>query len=301
MDLSIIILSYNTKDITDECLRRLQFAVDRVQEKTGDKVQVIVLDNASADSSAQMIKKNHPWVELIESKENTGFSKGNNIAFKKAKYSAVLFLNSDVYVEKETLEKSLEYFKNHNCDVLGVKLTFENGKLQPSGGSLPNPLNIILWILGLSYLPILGQLTDQFHPRQSSFFSKDHQVGWTSGAFFQVKREVFEKVGGFDEEIFMYMDEVDLCKRIENAGYKVYFTPSIKVVHIHRASSKDNPESAFTKEIIGVNYYLKKYYSNYYFLIKQFLILGSILRILAFSLLGKTKIARAYMEGLGAI
>jgi|SRR3989344_3455340 len=290
MDLSVIILSYNTRDITDKCLSRLQVAVDRL-EKMGSKAEVIVLDNASSDGSVEIIKKNHPWATLIESKENTGYSKGNNIAVKRAKYPLILFLNSDVFVEDDTLVRSLEYFSNHNCDVLGVKLVYENGKLQPSAGDLPNPINSIFWILGL------GKIAT-FHPKSPQFFSKEKKVGWVMGAFLLIKKEIFVKLGGFDEKIFMYMDEVDLCKRMNSHGLKVCFTPSIVVTHLHRASSKENPEIAFSKEIKGISYFLKKYYSNSYFLVKLILILGLILRIVTFSLIGQTKRAKAYLEGL---
>lgn len=291
MDLSIIILSYNTKNITDECLRRLQLS----SPSGAHSYQTIVLDNASKDGSVEMIKKKYPWVELIESKVNTGYSKGNNIAFKKAKYPVVLFLNSDVYLEQDTLFKALEYFKNHDCDTLGVKLIFENGRFQPSAGNLPDPLNTVFWILGL------GQIFNPFHPKNESFFSQEKEVGWIMGAFFLIKKEVFEKVGKFDEKIFMYMDEVDLCKRIKMAGYKICFTPTISVTHLHRASSKDFPEQALTKELNGIKFYLKKYFPNWYGAVKFFLILGLILRIIAFSILGKTARSRAYIDGLGVI
>lgn len=287
MDLSIIILSYNTKNITNECLERLQSSVV--------SCQIIVLDNGSSDGSADMIKKKHPWVELIESKENTGYSRGNNIAFKKAKYPNVLFLNSDVYVEQDTLFKALEYFKNHHCDALGIKLTYENGNFQPSAGNLPTIANTIFWILGL------GQFFNPFHPKMKGFFSKEKEVGWIMGAFLMIKREVFERAGEFDEKIFMYMDEVDLCKRIKLKGYKICFTPAISVIHLHRASSKDYPEQVLTKELNGIKFYLKKYFPNWYGVVKLFLILGLILRIIAFSILGKTARARAYMEGLKVI
>lgn len=288
MDLSIIILSYNTKNITDECLRRLQLS-------GAHSCQIIVLDNGSSDGSLDMIKKKYPWVELIESKENTGYSKGNNIAFKKARFPIVLFLNSDVYVEQDSLIKVLEYFRNHNCDGLGVKLTFENGTLQLSAGNLPTPLNTIFWILGL------GQFFNPFHPKSEFFFSKEKEVGWVMGAFLMIRKEVFVSVGKFDEKIFMYMDEVDLCKRVRMAGYKICFTPTISVTHLHRASSKDNPEQALTKELQGISYYLKKYYSKWYGVLRLFLTLGLILRIIAFSLLGKTARARAYIDGLGVV
>lgn len=295
MDLSVIILSYNTKEITDECLRRLQSSVDSCQTKLKNKIQVIVLDNASSDGSAKMISKKHPWVELIESKENTGYSKGNNIAFQKTKYPLVLFLNSDVFVEAYSIEKAVQYFTEHNCDILGVKLRFEDGTFQPSGGFLPNPLNVILWILGI------GQIYNPFHPKSKSFFEKERDVGWVMGAFFMIKKQVFEKIEGFDEDIFMYMDEVDLCKRAKIKGFKVCFTPSVEVIHLHRASSKDNPENVFTRELTGIKYYFEKYYPKHYPFTRVFLLLGLILRILAFSLLGKINRAKAYTRGLKVV
>lgn len=292
MDLSVIILSYNTKDITDECLRRLQVAVDRVQ---GNEIEVIVLDNASTDGSVEMIKKNHPWVKLIESKENTGFSKGNNIALKESSGKLVLFLNSDCFVKADTLEKSLKFMGEQECDVLGIKLTYEDGKLQYSAGNLPTPLNTIFWILGL------GQLINPFHPTDEAFFKKERKVGWIMGAYFMIKREVFESVGMFDEDIFMYMDEVDLCKRIESSGYKACFTPEIEAVHLHGASSKQFPEQIFTNELKGIKVYFNKYYPLSYLYVKPFLILGLILRVFAFSILGKLGRAKAYVDGLGVI
>lgn len=293
MDLSIIILSYNTKDITDECLKRLQVAVDRVQKK-GCKVEVIVLDNASTDGSVEMIEQKHQWVKLIKSKINTGYSKGNNLAIKQSDNPYILFLNSDVFVEDDTLIKSLEYFKNHECDVLGAKLVFENGGFQPSAGNLPDPFNTIFWILGLSCF-------GTFHPKNKSYFEKDRKVGWVSGAFLMIKREVFEKAGGFDENIFMYLDEVDLCKRIKNAGFKIWYVPTITVTHLHGASSKFDPTLAFKNELKGLKYYFGKYYPRQYPVVKIFLVLGLILRVIAFSLLGQTKRARAYLEGLSFI
>lgn len=295
MDLSIIILSYNTKDITDQCLSTLQASVDNCQKKLNNQIEVIVLDNASSDDSADMVENKHRWVKLIKSKENTGYGGGNNLVLLQAKYPLVLFLNSDVFVEEDTIQKAIEYFQEHECDVLGIKLTFENGSFQPSAGNLPNPLNTILWILGL------GQLFNPFHPRSEKFFNTDKKVGWIMGAFFLIKKDAFEKAGGFDESIFMYMDEVDLCKRLYKKGYKVCFTPSVNAIHLHRASSSDNPEKAYVRELEGIRIYFKKYFPLVFWEVKFFLILGLLLRIIVFFFFGNTKRARAYMEGLSVI
>lgn len=302
MDLSIIILSYNTKDITDECLSKLQFSIINCEKKLKNEIEVIVLDNGSQDGSVEMIKKKHSWVKLIPSVKNLGFSKGNNLAFEKTTNEIVLFLNSDVFVEENTLEKALNYFQsNLNCDVLGPKLVFGNGAFQPSAGNLPDPVNIISWILGLSLIGGLKQYTHPFHPNYKSFFENEKEVGWVSGAFLMLKREVFVKAGGFDGNIFMYLDEVELCKRIKKLGFKVWFNPQIKVVHLHGASSKSDPAFALVKELKGLKYYFTKHYKNSYLMVKLFLIIGLVLRIIAFSLLGKTKRARAYIEGLAVV
>ncbi len=289
MDLSVIILSYNTKDVTKRCLEKLQVAKKYCEKRLGNKIEVIVLDNASEDGSAQMIKENFPEMKLIASKENTGFSKGNNIAMKKAKNPYILLLNSDVYLQEDSLYKALAYLRvNKNCDCLGARLNYATGILQPSAGNLPNPLNIIFWIFGLS----------GFHPKFRSFFSKAHRVGWVMGAFFMFKKEIFEKTHGFDENLFMHMEEIEWCKRISEAGFKVWYVPQVEVVHLHGASSNFDLSASFLNELKGIKYYLQKHYPDFYFPVKLFLILGLLLRIIAFSLLGKTKRAGVYLEGL---
>lgn len=302
MDLSVIILSYNTKDITARCLDKLKESKAYLEKRLKNKVEVIVLDNGSEDGSDVMIKEDYPWVNLITLKENSGFSKGNNIAMKQSKSPYILLLNSDVYVEEDTLYKSLAYFRvNKNCDLMGVKLMYPSGKLQPSGGYLPTPTSSIFWIFGISNIPIIERFTQPFHPTYRSFFTRAHQVGWVSGAFLMFKRVIFDKTSGFDENIFMYMDEVEWCKRIKDESFKVWYVPQIEVVHLHGASSKFDFKVQYLNELKGIKYYFKKHYPGQYLLVRPFLILGVILRIIAFSLIGKTQRGRAYMEGLEAI
>lgn len=301
LDLSVIVLSYNTRDITDECLSRLKFSVVRCQKKMKNLVEVIAVDNASEDGSVEMIESKHAWVNLIKSKVNTGYSRGNNIGIKKAKSPIILLLNSDVFLEEDSLAKALEYMRNPNCDVLGPKLIFGDGSFQPSAGNLPTTLNTIFWILGVSLIPVVRQFTNPFHPNYKSFFASVYPVGWVAGAFFMVRKAVLDKVGGLDEKIFMYLEEVELCKRISDAGFKIWYVPTIKVTHLHGASSKFDPQMAFVRELKGLRYYFQKYYGWVYPAVKLFLILGLILRIIAFSILGKTGRARAYVEGLFVI
>lgn len=293
LDLSVIILSFNTKDITRRCLSRLQSSVISCQSKLKNKIKVIVLDNASEDGSAQAIKEEFKWVKLIKSKENTGFARGNNLAMKQSSNPYILLLNSDVYLEENSLYKALAYFRvNLNCDALGARLKYSDGRLQSSAGALPNPLNIIFWILGLG---------GGFHPKNKRYFSKAHQVGWVMGAFLMLKRQVFEKTGGFDENLFMHMEEVEWCKRIKDLGHKIWYVPSVEAVHLHGASTNFDLSASFLNELKGIKYYLQNHYPQFYLLTKLFLILGLILRIIVFSILRKRDRARVYMKGLRVI
>lgn len=300
MDLTVIILSYNTKEITDKCLTKLELAKTFCEKKLKNKVEIVVLDNASSDGSLQMIK-DHP-VKLIAQKENLGFGRGNNLAIKQSKNPYILLLNSDVYLEEDSLYKALAYFRvNLNCDVLGVRLNYSTGTLQPSCGNLPNPLNVITWILGLGIFPLVNGFISPFHPNTKRYFAKAHQVGWVMGAFFMFKRKVFEKTSGFDEKIFMHMEEVEWCKQITDANFKIWYMPFIEVVHLHGASTNFDLSLSFLNELKGIKYYLQKHYNFSYWPIKLFLIIGLILRIIAFAFFRKTKRARVYMEGLKVV
>ena len=295
MDLSVIILSYNTKDITEKCLQKLKVSKAYCEKKLNNRIKIIVLDNASSDGSVGMLQ-DQSQVKLIVSFENTGFSKGNNLALKEANSPYILLLNSDVYLEEDSLYKALAYFRvNKNCDVLGARLNYSTGKLQPSAGNLPNPFNIIFWILGLKFIP------EGFHPTSKKYFSKAHKVGWIMGAFFMFKKQIYDRTGGFDEKLFMHMEEIEWCKRIIDFGYKIWYVPSVSVVHLHGASTNFDLKFSFLNELKGVRYFLRKHYPLFYLPIKLFLILGLLLRVIAFFILGKTARARVYLEGLGVV
>lgn len=291
MDLSIIILSYNTKDITARCIKHVYSAISFCQKKLNNKVEVIVIDNASVDGSAHMIRQNFPGVKLIASKVNTGFSKGNNIGMREAKNPYILLLNSDVYVQDDSLYKALAYFRvNLNCDVLGPRLNYPSGRLQFSSGNLPNPINIIPWILGLKLL--------SFHTEKKTFFSKAHKTGWVMGAFFMLKKKIFDKTGGFDENLFMHMEEIEWCKRIKDLGFKIWYVPQVAVVHLHGASTNFDLRASFTNELSGIKYYLKKHFNSFYIPIKLFLLTGLLLRSFTFFVLRKKDRAEIYWKGL---
>ena len=303
--LSVIIVSWNTKSVTDECLKRLKVAASHVYDKLD--IEVIVIDNDSKDGTSEMIEKKYPWVKLVRSGTNLGYAKGNNLSYKKSspKNKYLLLLNSDAYVEKETLVNSLNYFdSNKDCDVLGCKLLHENGTLQPSAGSLPTPINVWSWFWGLDLVPLLNKLFNQFHPRDKDFFKSDRKVGWVQGAYLFMNREVFEKTKGFDEKFFMYMDEVEWSRRVHDLGHNIFYTPGFSITHLDRASAHQILEKmaqTYTLEVIGLVYYLRKYYPKKLSVLLPLLRLGAYLRWFVFFILGNETRKRAYMRVLKEI
>ncbi len=301
-EISVIICTYNTKTLTCQCLDKLKESISTLAKS----VEVIVVENGS-DGTGEVIKTKYPWVKLLEPKENTGFAKGNNLGFKlsnpKSKY--LLLLNSDALVKPDTLTKTVDFIEgNEDCDVLGCKLILGNGKIQTSGGYLPTPFSVWAWIWGLDIIPFVGKLIKPFHPRNLSFFKEDREIGWVMGAFLFMKREVLEKTKGFDENFFMYAEEVEWCQRMKDAGFRIWYTPGFSITHLDKSSSKADPEKLkkiFKAEILGVIYFLRKYYPKQIFWILPVIKIGLIARIFAFALTGNKMRKEAYVQTLKEI
>jgi GT2 family glycosyltransferase len=300
--ISVVIVSWNTKDITDKCLSSMKKSVEKVKDRAD--VEVIVVENASEDGTPEMIAKKHPWVKLFPSGSDLGYGKGNNFGYKKADKNSdyLLLLNNDAYVNEDTLEKSLEFMQdNPNCDVFGCQLKFEDGRFQPSAGYLPTPSSVWTWIWGLELVPGIKKLFKPFHPKEKDFFKKNREVGWTMGAFLFMKMEVFEKSHGFDEKFFLYMEEVEWCRRVKEAGYKIFYTPKFWVTHVDKASAFGDPAELakiFRREILGFVYYLNKNYKKQSWWFIPAIKLGVMVRLLVFSLLGSKMRQDAYKQTL---
>jgi GT2 family glycosyltransferase len=301
-EISVIICSYNTKDLTLDCLDRLKKSIDNLDKK----VETIMVENGS-DGTGEVVKKKCSWVKIIEPSENTGFARGYNIGIKASNKNSkyCLLLNTDALIKPDTLQKAIIFMEKHNdCDVLSCRLVFGDGKFQPSGGYLPTPFSVATWILGIDLLPKVSRLLNTFHQKNMSFFEADRQVGWVMGAFLFMRQKVIEKTKGMDENFFMYMEEVEWCKRISDSGFKIWYTPSFEIIHLDKTSSKSDPEKfrkIFQKEILGVIYFLKKYYPNQITWVILVIKFGLFARWMAFFVLGNKTRQFAYLETLRAI
>ncbi|MFU8829799.1 MAG: glycosyltransferase family 2 protein, partial [Phycisphaerales bacterium] len=212
-DLSIVIISFNTIDITRDCLRS-------VFENIGDlHAQVIVVDNDSKDGSADMVASEFPKVELIRNSDNRGFAAANNQGFELCTGEFVLLLNSDTVVLGDVLEKSVAYMREHpQVGVFGCRVLNPDRTMQPTCFMVPSLLNISLMTLGLSKLSrpkFFGRMQMLDWQRDS-----EREVQVVTGCYMLVRRTAMDAVGWLDDSFFFCGEETDWCVRFRKAGWK---------------------------------------------------------------------------------
>ena len=229
MLISVILVSYNTAQISIEALSSL-FA------SQGDfTLEVFVVDNASKDNSASIIKNAYPNINLIENKINVGFGRANNQALSLVNGDFVLLLNTDAFVGVDTLLKTVEYMQTQpKCGILGVKLLSRDGELQPSCRYFPTPFNIFANRLGLNRLLPNIKLVDDV----SWDSTITQECDWVPGCYYLMRKKVIEQQGLFDPIYFLYYEEVDHCFAVKKAGWQVIYFSDASVVHIGGESAK---------------------------------------------------------------
>lgn len=231
-DLSIVIVSFNTRAVLQECLERLAPEID------GIATEIIVVDNASRDGSAEMVESRFPQACLIRSSVNLGFAAANNVGFQWARGRYVVLLNSDAFVGRNALRIGLERMDaNPQVAMAGAKLLSRDGSLQPSARQFPTLLNDFLALSGLAARFPRSRFFGRFD-RTWADPDQPARVDWVPGAFAILRRSVLETVGPFDEQFFLYYEEVDLCRRIRQAGHEIAYWPDMHVVHLGGESSK---------------------------------------------------------------
>lgn len=230
-DVSVVIVSFNTRDLLRECL-------DSVRRQEGVSMEVLVVDNASRDGSAEMVRREFPDVRLTASAENLGFAGANNVAFRQARGRHVVLLNSDAFLKPGVLEQAVRQMDgDKRVGLAGALLVGRDGSWQPSARLFPSVFNDLLSLTGLSS-----------KYRSSRFFGRVDRTwadpkaaadtDWVPGAFSIIRREALEQVGYFDERFFLYYEEVDLCRRLKAAGHRIAYWPELEVIHIGGESSR---------------------------------------------------------------
>ncbi len=302
IDLSIVIVNYNTKDITVECLNSI------IANTSGINYEIIVIDNASVDGSIQAIKKINE-VKLILNSQNKGFAHGNNQGIKVANGKFVLFLNTDTLINDNVLDEMIKWMDvNPNAGVATPALKNKDGSLQGTGGYFPTLPRVFSWMT-IQDLPFVDNFIKPFHPYHSkSFFSKgasfydsQKELDWVTGAYLMTRRDILEKIEGWDESFFMYVEEVDLCYRIKQLGYKIWYLPKWSIIHFGGASSKTN-EFSLISEYQGIKKFYKKLFSSWQYQVLRLLLkIGALGRMVVFGILEGRESVKIYAKAYRAI
>jgi hypothetical protein len=255
MDLSICIVNWNTRDLLAECLESLDAG-------RGDlRLQVIVVDNGSADGSAQMVAERFPWVELTANEDNRYYAAGNNQALRQAKAPLLLLLNSDVRVPAGGLQDLITWMADKpGVGAVAPRLVYPDGRPQRSCRGFPDPNAVIYEILGLSRL---FPHSRRFGKYRMTWWSHDDErpVDQPMASAFLLRSEALHQVGLFDERFPMYFNDVDLCRRLWDAGWEVWFTPSVSFAHHHGASTRLAKRSMIAESGRSFLAYYEKHYA----------------------------------------
>ena len=227
MILSVIIVSYNSSSFLELCLHSVAKAISQVEIES----EVIVVDNSSSDDSCEVLNNKFPFVKLIQNDENIGFSKANNLGVSKAKGKYICILNPDTVLQENTFDEILKFYKsNIKVGFVGCKMIDGNGMfLKESKRVIPSIFSSFMKVLGIS----------KFY---YSALDKDKRgyIDILAGAFMFVEKTIYDSVNGFDEDYFMYGEDIDLSYKVLKKGYSNYYLGDVKIIHFKGESTDKN-------------------------------------------------------------
>lgn len=286
MELSIIIVNFNTSSLLRKCLNKVYKALSF--GKLEKMSEVIVVDNASSDDSREILREKFPKVTVIKNDQNLGFAKANNQATRQTHGKVILLLNSDTEIEKDALTNLLNVFKTDpDIGVVGGKLLNPDGTIQSSIGFFPHLRKVFFWMFFIDDIPFVSNLLKPYHVEDRSFYQRTQFVDWVTGACFMIKKEIIDAVGFIDEEIFMYGEEMEWCYRIKKKGFRVVFTPTAQILH-HKGKSGATPDAGILEEFKALLYFYKKHKPSWQIpLLRLCLRIGALLRIAIFGIIGR--------------
>ena len=271
IDVSIIIVSWNTRDILQKCLAS-------IYEQDGDiELEIIVIDNASTDDSAEMVRKNFPQVCLIENSENRGFAAANNQGIKIAKGRYVLLLNPDTIVLDNAIDKTISFADtNPSVGIVGCQVLENSQTVQMTCFRFPDIVNLFFstfWINKIfKYNRIFGREWMLWWRRDSQ-----REVDVITGSFMLARCKAIDEVGLMDEDYFLYYEETDWCYRFKKAGWKILFWPGAKIIHWHGGSnsSKQDALKMFVQFQKSLLIFFRKNYGWLHFIAARLLLIIS--------------------------
>ena len=259
MRLSVVFLSYNTRDLTRQALSSVLAAVE------GLEVEIFVVDNASADGSADMVAEEFPQVKLICNAANVGFAAGNNVALRQVTGEYALLINTDTIVRRDALRTMVEFLDAHpEAGACGCKILDPDGTLQlDSRRGFPTPLAAFCKMSGLSRLFPKHPLIAHYHmtyldPEQTA------EVEVLSGSCMMVRKAAMDQVGLLDEDYFMYGEDIDWCYRFHQAGWKIYYVPTTAIIHFRGESGRGTPLKILYRKSQAMSIFVNKHMARRY-------------------------------------
>lgn len=250
--LSVVIVSWNTRDLLGRCLLSLQ------QSSAALSSQVVVVDNGSSDDTVEMVRAEFPRVELLINRRNLGFGVANNLAFSVARGRYVLLLNPDTELHAGAIETLLDFMERHpDVGVAGTTLLNPDGSLQPSC----RPFYSFFGSLKRNRL--VERVTDRWKIADVQRTNQPADVEWMIGACLLIRRTVLQEVGGFDPDFFVYAEEIDLQYRIRQMGWRIAYVPSSGVLHHGGQSARQSPLAASLHDYRGRWLFVRKHYSAF--------------------------------------
>lgn len=270
VDVSIIIVTYNAQDYILPCLRSIASFAHKSTE-------IVIVDNNSSDETTQYILTSpYKQIHLIKNKKNDGFAKACNQAANVSTGDYLIFVNPDSYflTSYSSLIDILK--KKRKVGIAGCLVKNPNRTIQPSCGNFPTTLNL------LSHkLPLLNRTLQAYVIQNSTFYKQVQYPDWISGVCFSIKKSVFTQINGFNENYFMYGEDVDLCKKVEKLNYSISFSPKTKIVHYDSGKSKKRKPNKYVYLRLGLLRFTKAYNSTMSYSIINALILSeSIFKLL---------------------
>ncbi len=252
VDLSIIIVNWNTRELLAQCLQSLEDTIRDISFK------VWVVDNGSSDGSVAMVRERFPRVHIIANEENVGFVRANNQALPHCQGRYVLLLNSDTQVLPGSLNKTVQFMDEHpRAGIMGVRLLNPDGTFQASYTPFPTLWREFLILSGLGRW-LVRPTFPSYGPQVER--GAQHIEGYLEGAYLMARREAVDEVGGLDEHIFMYAEDVDWCYRFYQAGWEVWYLPDAPIIHYGGQSSKKRRGRMEAELYRSRIYFFRKHY-----------------------------------------
>ena len=297
-DLSVVIVSFHTRDLLAACLGSLPAAAD------GLDCEAIVVDNDSRDGSVEMVRRGFPDAVLIEAGRNIGFARATNLGLARARGRVVCWLNPDCVATPGSLTALVRYLDGEpRVGAVGPRLVYPDGRVQPSAQAFPGPIRLVYHFLGLRALagaswlrPLWRRVGRMAGPMTRSYLdaldsgSEPRPVDWLSGACLASPARIASAVGPLDEGYFMYCEDTDWCHRLRAGGHDVHYVPAFEVVHHVGASHASNPEAVYHYYRSMLRYFLK-YRSSQGPWIRAFMLVGFVSHGLA------CEVARPFRRG----